>query len=142
VDRAVDVPLAPTEAFELFTREMRRWWPFVGHSCSDSAQAQVVFEPWVGGAVTEHGPDGSTYPWGTLTAWDPPRGFAMLWHPGLPTDQATQLEVRFTPSASGCRVRVIHGGWEARGADAPDKRDQYDHGWPVVLARLAAAAAQ
>jgi hypothetical protein len=97
---------------------MRRWWPFVGHSCSDAAGAEVVFEPRVGGAVTEHAPDGRTYPWGTLTAWDPPHGFAMHWHPGPPADQATQLEVRFAPLTSGCRVRVIHGGWEARGASA------------------------
>lgn len=141
VDRWVDVALAPEQAFELFTRQMRRWWPFVGHSCSDTAGADVVFEPRVGGRVTEHAPDGATFLWGHLTEWDPPHGFAMRWHPGLPAEVATRLVVRFEPQGGGSRVRVRHDGWEARGAQSAEKRDQYDHGWPHTLAAFAALAA-
>jgi hypothetical protein len=36
----------------------------------------------------------------------------------------------------------VHGGWEARGSLAAKKRDQYDQGWPVVLAAYTAVAAQ
>lgn len=141
VDRWVDVTLAPEQAFDLFTRQMRRWWPFAGHSCSDAAGADVLFEPRVGGAVTEHAPDGARFVWGRLTEWDPPHGFAMRWHPGLPPEVATRLAVRFEPHAGGCRVRVRHDGWEARGAEAAATRDQYDGGWPHVLAALVAYGA-
>lgn len=142
VDRAVTVRLAPTEAFDLFTRDMRIWWPFVGHSCSDAAAQDVRFEPGVGGEVVEHSRTGERFRWGRLTEWDPPHGFAMSWHPGLPEREATRLRVSFTPRDGGTEVRVIHDGWEARGAQAQSKRDQYDGGWPATLAAFSAEAAR
>jgi uncharacterized protein YndB with AHSA1/START domain len=140
VDRRVTVPLAPDDAFALFTRGMRAWWPFEGHSCSGQAGGDVQFEPWLGGAVTEVGRDGSRHAWGTLSEWNPPHGFAMSWHPGLPTEVATQLRLSFTPTAAGTEVRVLHSGWEARGEQAAEKRDQYNSGWPLTLQAFANAA--
>jgi uncharacterized protein YndB with AHSA1/START domain len=141
VDRSVVVRLAPADAFDLFTREMHIWWPFVGHSCSDADAQDVHFEPRVGGVVIERARGGRQFVWGTLAEWDPPRGFAMSWHPGLPVDEATRLRVSFTARDGGTEVRVLHEGWEARGADAAAKRDQYDGGWPITLAAFAAVAA-
>jgi hypothetical protein len=142
VDRSVIVRLSAAEAFDLFTREMRLWWPFVGHSCSDADGQDVSFEPRVGGVVVEHASGGERHVWGTLSEWDPPRAFAMSWHPGLPVGEATRLRVSFTPRDGGVEVRVLHDGWEARGAQAAAKRDQYDGGWPTTLAAFAAAAAR
>lgn len=142
VDRRVTIGLPPEAAFELFTRGMRTWWPFAGHSCADEEAEDVHFEPRIGGAVTELAKDGRRYTWGTLEAWDPPRGFAMRWHPGLPAEVATRLAVSFTAVVGGTEVRVLHDGWAARGADAAAKHDQYDHGWPVTLAALARRAAE
>jgi hypothetical protein len=141
VVRSVTVGLAPEEAFELFTGRMRLWWPFVGHSCGDEDALDVQFEPRVGGAVTEVGRSGARHLWGTLTEWQPPHAFAMTWHPGLPTDAATRLRVSFSARAGGTEVQVQHEGWEARGADAKAKRDQYDGGWPRTLQAFAHAAA-
>jgi hypothetical protein len=141
VDRVVTVRLAPPEAFSLFTEHMRDWWPFVGHSCSDEAAEDVIFEGRVGGSVTERAGDGQRYLWGTLTEWNPPDAFAMRWHPGLPTVAATRLRVCFTACSEGTQVRVVHDGWEARGAQAHIKRDQYDSGWPHTLAAFERAAA-
>lgn len=140
VDQRVQVRLSPDEAFALFTREMGAWWPFDGHSCSGEAGLEVQFEPRVGGEVTEVSRDGNRFTWGLLSEWNPPHVFAMSWHPGLPTDVATQLRVSFTATALGTEVRVLHGGWEARGAQAAEKRDQYNGGWPATLQAYGRAA--
>ena len=92
VEHRVQVALAPAEAFDLFTRQIARWWPFAGHSCFDAEARDVQFEPRVGGAVTELARDGRRMPWGTLTAWSPPGGFAMRWFPGLDESLAIDVE--------------------------------------------------
>lgn len=143
IEHRVQVTLSPADAFDLFTRQMARWWPFAGHSCFDDQGLDVQFEPRVGGAVTEVARDGRRMGWGTLTRWEPPDGFAMRWHPGLDAAQATLLQVRFIAAeAGGTVVHVHHSGWEARGDEAASKRDAYDGGWPVTLAAYRAFAAQ
>jgi hypothetical protein len=142
VEHAVTVTLAPAQAFALFTQRMDAWWPLASHSCGGAQAERVLFDGWVGGAVTEITRSGERHPWGTLTEWDPPRAFAMSWHPGLEAVDATRLRVTFAAVDSGTEVRVVHGGWEARGSLAAKKRDQYDQGWPVVLAAYTAVAAQ
>jgi hypothetical protein len=140
VQRSVLVPLAPEQAFALFTQEMRLWWPFAGHSCGGEAGGDVQFEPRVGGAVTEIAKTGERWAWGELTEWNPPHGFAMHWRPGLPESEATLLRVSFTACGGGTEVAIWHGGWEARGAAAAEKRDQYDGGWPHTLLAFAREA--
>lgn len=139
VRHSVVVKLAPAQAFELFTQGIGRWWPFVGHSCSDAKGADVLFEPRVGGCVTEVAPDGTRHPWGELTEWAPPAGFAMVWHPAQPSENATQLSVRFVAVAGGCEVTVEHGGFERRG---PEARRSYDEGWPLVLSHYTKEASR
>jgi hypothetical protein len=138
VRQRVVVALAPDDAFELFTRGVARWWPFGGHSCSGEAALDVVFEPRVGGAVTEIASGGAKHPWGRLTAWSPPDHFRMTWHPGQDPAAATVLSVRFAAVDGGCEVAIEHGGWEARGDRADEARAGYDEGWAFVLGRFAA----
>ena len=141
VEHSVQVALTPSEAFELFTRQMARWWPFRGHSCWGEEAAEVLFEPRVGGAVTELARDGRRMAWGTITEWSPPGGFAMRWFPGLDEAQATLLRVRFVAAGVGrTEVSIHHSGWEARGDEAQGKREGYGEGWPAVLARYQACA--
>jgi len=137
----VRVALAPAEAFDLFTREIARWWPFRGHSAFGEEAVDLQIDGRVGGEVTEVARDGSTCAWGTVTAWTPPTAFAMRWRPGLPEAQATLLQVRFQAMDGGTEVSVDHSGWEVRGEQAAEKRDQYDGGWPATLAAFAQAAA-
>lgn len=139
VRHAVVVPLAPADAFELFTRGIGRWWPFAGHSCSGEAGADVEFEPREGGAVTEVARDGTRHPWGVLTAWQPPHAFTMQWHPAQPVERATVLAVRFTPVDGGCEVAIEHAGFERRG---PEVRHQYHEGWALVLGAYAQEASR
>ncbi len=141
IQRQVRVALPPQQAFELFTRQMARWWPFRGHSCFDDEALDVVFEERIGGTVTERSRSGAQMSWGTLVEWAPPHAFAMHWHPGLPSAEATILRVSFAAAADGgTEVGVHHSGWQARGAAAAEKRDQYDGGWPATLAAFAAFA--
>ncbi len=140
VRHRVQVRLAPTAAFDLFTRQMARWWPFRGHSCFGDEAADVTFEPRVGGAVTEIARSGERMAWGTITDWAPPEGFEMRWCPALEAAEATTLRVRFLAVEGGTDVSIEHGGWEARGAAAAEKRDQYDGGWPATLAAFRACA--
>jgi uncharacterized protein YndB with AHSA1/START domain len=141
VDHTVNVPLTPSEAFELFTGQMLRWWPLSSHSCSGASAKQLAVEPRVGGRLTEHAADGTVHLWGTVLEWDPPRGLAMTWHPGVPEAEATRVRVQFMGNGPFTDVRIVHDGWEARGADAAAKRGQYETGWPLVLARYAESAA-
>ena len=140
VKHRIVVPLAPADAFELFTADIARWWPFRSHSCAGDDALDVLFEPVVGGAVTEVARDGSRHAWGRLTAWAPPDHFAMTWHPAQPSEFATALAVRFAAVAEGCEVVIEHGGWAARGDDAGPVRDGYDKGWALVLGCLVDAA--
>lgn len=143
VEQRVHVPLAPADAFDLFTRRIASWWPLRGHSCFDDEAQDVQFEPRVGGAVTEVARDGRRAAWGTVTAWTPPHGFTMRWFPGLDESQATRLQVRFTAlEGGGTEVCVHHDGWEARGDQARSKRDGYGTGWAAVLAVFAQRAAR
>lgn len=142
VEQRVRVALAPPDAFDLFTRGIARWWPFAGHSCFDSQAQDVLFEPREGGTVIEVARDGRRMPWGIVTAWTPPAGFAMRWFPGLDAAQATLLRVSFAAlPGGGTEVQVHHSGWEARGAEAAPKRDGYAHGWVAVLGHYAQCAA-
>ena len=142
VRHELQVALPPEQAFALFTRGISRWWPFDGHSCSGDQALGVEFEERVGGAVTEIARDGSRFPWGTVTAWEPPGFFEMTWHPAHDAVQATCLSVRFLATGGGCRVALCHDGWAARGAEAEAVRDGYQQGWALVLGLFAAAAAQ
>jgi uncharacterized protein YndB with AHSA1/START domain len=141
IEKSVTVRLSPDAAFELFTDGLRRWWPRATHSVLGGADAALVFGKAVGDAVVEIGSDGRRHPWGTIVEWDPPRGFAMSWHPGRPSDEATRLRVCFVAVAEGTRVRLRHDGWGAR-ADAAAARDRYERGWDAPLAAFAAQAPQ
>jgi uncharacterized protein YndB with AHSA1/START domain len=141
VIKSLVVALDPPSAFELFTTGLARWWPLATHSCAGAAARDVTIEPRVGGRVVEHADDGSTAPWGTVLAWEPPHRFAMTWHPQADPVQATRLEVRFSAAHErGCRVELVHDGWQVRGDAAAAVRERYDGGWVEVLQRYAIAA--
>jgi hypothetical protein len=138
VAKDLRVHLAPAAAFDLFTRQLARWWPLAHYSCGGADATDVEFESRAGGAVFERTRAGGRHVWGTLIDWEPPYRFAMTWHPGVPSAQATRLAVEFVAAEDGgTEVRPLHDGWEAR--DEAVRRG-YDGGWESVLARFVAAA--
>ena len=140
VEKKVHVSLDPADAFDMFTRQLARWRPLAHYSCSGADSLDVQFEARVGGAVVERTRDGARHVWGTVTLWDPSRRFAMTWHPGSPVAEATRLSVEFAAVRDGgTEVRLLHDGWENHTAA---RRDSYDGGWQVVLARFVAVSGE
>jgi uncharacterized protein YndB with AHSA1/START domain len=139
VERAVEVPVPPDRAFEVFTAGIADWWPLATHSVYRLRAASVHVEPGVGGRIVERGEDGATCVWGTVRVWDPGAEIAFSWHPGTPPAEATDVHVRFRPVDGGTRVVLVHTGWDAR-PDGDRARGAYTSGWVPVLDRFAAAA--
>jgi uncharacterized protein YndB with AHSA1/START domain len=123
-------------AFELFTARMGDWWPVRTHSVGGDRATRVALAGQVGGEIVETIADGTTAVWGTVTEWSPPDRVAFTWHPGAPVEEATLVEVSFTPHDDGTLVALVHTGWAAR-PDGARARAGYSEGWELVLAPLA-----
>ena len=141
VVKTITVPGGPGWVFELFTTRIDEWWPKVTHSVGGEDAAVIKVDPGIGGRAYEVTTDGVEHEWGRITAWEPAARIAFTWHPGLPVSQSTHVEITFRTSAEGTEVTLVHDGWEARGADWQEMRDNYDTGWDHVLARIPGSAA-
>ncbi|MGH3458435.1 SRPBCC domain-containing protein [Aeromicrobium sp.] len=136
VRREVEVSTDPYRAFELWTKQIGRWWPMASHSVHGEL-GSVAFD---GSRLIETAPDGTTVIWGTVTTWEPPHRLALTWHPGRDASEATYVEVWFHPAGRGrTRVTLEHTGWEVL-AEPEQIRANYETGWPVVLEPFATAA--
>jgi uncharacterized protein YndB with AHSA1/START domain len=133
--KRVEVRCGPDRAFDLFTRRIAEWWPLTSHSVYGDESADVVLEPGVGGEIVETSRSGATQTWGTVTAWEPGRRLAFSWHPGIPLDESTDVEVRFIPRGAGTLVELEHAGWERR-RESAERRASYEVGWTPVLDRF------
>ncbi|MEO0485675.1 MAG: metalloregulator ArsR/SmtB family transcription factor [Pseudomonadota bacterium] len=134
--KTLTVPLDPQHAFELFASDLPSWWPVATHSISAETQdtpKEVVVEPRVGGKIRETKRDGSIHDWATITAWEPGARLALNWYVGRSESEATFIDVRFEAQDNGTRVTLIHDGWAALGAPAPQIRGGYYTGWDMVL---------
>jgi uncharacterized protein YciI len=127
----------PATAFDVFTARLGRWWPLAELSVYGDGAA-VSF---AGGQIIESAADGRAAVWGTVTRWEPPDAVAFTWHPGQPAEHASHVEVTFAAAAGQTLVTVEHAGWEVF-ADPAAAREEYDHGWPMVLDRYGDAVAE
>ena len=134
--KTVHVPGEPGLVFELFTARMGEWWPLDTHSVGGEEAVDARVDPGVGGRVYEVTRDGAEHEWGRVTTWEPAARLAFSWYPGLPSSQATHVEITFRHTVEGTEVTLVHDGWEARGADWEPMRDSYDSGWDHVLGRV------
>lgn len=133
VTTSVVVEAPVDRAWEVFTQDLRTWWPMKDYSVAGEG-SQAFVEGRLGGRFYERTAGGEEAEWGVLTAWEPPERIAFTWHPGTPVDQATEVEVRFTPEgADRTRVDLEHRGWEKLADNAQGMRDAYDQGWSAVL---------
>ena len=138
--KSVVVECPVEHAFRVFTERIGDWWPVGSHSIFDEKRAAIVFEGSVGGRVYEVSAEGEEGPWGTVTAWDPPHGFAMTWHPGRGEETAQALDIRFSPEGTATRVELVHTGWERLGDRMAEVEGRYEEGWDLVLGRFVDAA--
>jgi uncharacterized protein YndB with AHSA1/START domain len=139
VRKSITVPLPPSEAFDLFTDGIDGWWPkdthSIGAGTGNGDKSAVTIEPHEGGAISETLPDGSTATWGKVTEWQPGSRFSATWHVGRPEEEATFIDVTFSPSDAGTRVDLTHSGWEVLGDQAVEMCANYNNGWDHVLGR-------
>lgn len=135
----VDVACRPEHAFSTWTERFGRWWPRT-HTVSGDPEA-IVLEPFVGGRMYERSPDGREIDWGEVTAWEPPRRLAYLWHIRRDRAHATDVEITFVDRGDGTtRVEIVHSGWERLGTEGPTWRDANRGGWAGLLPAFLAAA--
>jgi uncharacterized protein YndB with AHSA1/START domain len=128
-------------AFATWTARATAWWP-PDHTVSTETNLDVVFEPRVGGRIFERTASGIEIEWGEITAWEPPRRIAYLWHIATDRSDATDVEIVFSQLADlTTRVDIEHRGWERLGAKGRPWRDANRAGWDGVLPAYMAACA-
>jgi len=138
--KSVTVSCSVEHAFEVFTGRIGSWWPLGQYSIGQKQARDCAIEPRVGGEIYEVDERGERSPWGRVLAWDPPRRFAMTWHPGREADTAQEVEVRFADTPEGTRVELEHRGWAVLGDKARETREGYDSGWAHVFGECFTAA--
>ena len=141
---------APVQrAFEVFTQEMKSWWP-EDHHLIEGEIGEMVFERHAGGRIYDRTADGRECTWARVLAYEPPDRVVFTWDIspawGIETEleRTSEVEVRFIAEADA-RTRVDlehrnlerHGeGWEGMygAVSSPG-------GWPKTLAAYAGALA-
>jgi uncharacterized protein YndB with AHSA1/START domain len=126
-------------AFAVFTQRIGAWWPVGSHSVHGEGGTVAFDRLEVGGRIVESMAGADDAVWGTITRWEPDAVVGFTWHPGHGAERASQVTVSFEDQDGKTLVRLEHTGWEVFGDQAQGARDEYDHGWPVVLDRYAAA---
>ena len=140
----VDAPIE--RAFTVFTNRFGDFKP-PEHNLLGAPIAETVFEPRVGGGITDRATDGSECRWARILAYEPPHRVVFSWDIGpqwqieTNPELTSEVEVRFV-SEGPERTRVElehrnldrHGpGWQSLGEGVDN-----DQGWPLYLARYAA----
>lgn len=136
VIKTIDVACSPQKAFDVFTRDIGKWWPRDRNSVSamDGHVARsVTLGLHEGGEIIEIGYDGTRHRWGTVKVFEPGERLTLAWHINLPETQATTVEVTFSGNETGTRVELSHWGWEAFGDRADAMRQGYESGWVSVF---------
>ncbi len=121
---AVRVAAARDVTFDLFTREIDRWWrrgPKFRHA--GSHVGDITLEPRIGGRVFERWREGDRvheFDLGEVLVWQPCERLVFSWRNATfaPLER-TEVEVTFTDAGGGTLVTVRHRGWEALRDDHP-----------------------
>lgn len=138
IRKSLTVPLRPDAAFRLFTEGFGDWWPGATHSVSAAEgqkPRQINVTPKEGGHITEVKADGEPARWATITAYEPGARLAFDWYVGRSEEDATQVEVTFTPVDTGTRVDLTHDGFGR--LDAVVALGEYTQAWTLVLGHYA-----
>ena len=146
VRRQVVVPVPVDQAFATFTERFGDFKP-AEHNLLGVPIATTVFDPRVGGHITDRGVDGSECRWARVLAYDPPVRVVFSWDISpqwqVETDPGatSEVEVRFTAETPhSTLVTLEHRHLDRHGAGWHGVRDGVadDAGWPLYLDRYAA----
>ncbi|GAA4746295.1 SRPBCC family protein [Modestobacter marinus] len=142
VRRQIVVQAPIDRAFATFTERFGDFKP-PEHNLLGVPIAETVFDPVVGGHITDRGVDGSECRWARVLAFDPPDRVVFSWDISpqwqVETDpeRTSEVEIRFLAEGpERTRVELEHrrldrhgDGWEAVRDGVAD-----DAGWPLYLA--------
>lgn len=139
IELSFDVRAPADHAFAVWTRDLGRWWP-IDHTATGEDGLTITLEPRVGGRIFERTRDGRESDWGEIVVWEPPRRFVYRWFLRRTAAEATEVEIRFVPTAGDAtRVEIEHRGWERLGSEGPSWRDRNRGGWDSLLPHFIAA---
>jgi uncharacterized protein YndB with AHSA1/START domain len=134
---SVEVNCDPQKAFDVFTKEIGRWWKRGTYYWIDKERGQEYrFEPRVGGRLVEvYDLDtGEGAELGRVRTWEPGSLLEFTWRtPDWPEGVTTLVSVRFAASVTGTVVTVEHSGWDAVGPDGAAMASDYSGGWGELL---------
>ena len=137
--KTIEVPCGQEKAFKIFVHEMGTWWPLDKRSMSMKSgkpAKSLRIEPKQGGKIVEIGHDDTEHLWGTIKSYDPYDSITLDFHMGLPAENASLVEVRFTAlQQDRTRVELTQSNWEAFGDMAEMLRGFYGSGWVVIFER-------
>jgi len=145
VRKTVQVRAPIAHAFDVFTSGLTRWWPHT-HGVGGKPIKTVLMEPKLGGRWLEIAEDGTQTPVATITLWEPPHRFVMLWQINAQwkPDAAMRSAVDvcfFAEAPEVTRVELLHHRFETMGTEAgASMRKDVDGGWPGLLQRFVAEA--
>ncbi|WP_257166681.1 SRPBCC family protein [Bradyrhizobium sp. SRS-191] len=145
VEKQVRVRAPIDHAFTVFTSGLTQWWPHT-HGVGGKPIAKVLLEPQLGGRWLEIAEDGTQTVVATITRWEPPQRFVMLWQVDAQwkPDAAMRSEVDvrfFAEGKDATRVELVHHKFETMGAEGgASMRRDVDGGWPGLLQRFVAEA--
>jgi uncharacterized protein YndB with AHSA1/START domain len=137
---AFEVDCPPAHAFDVWTRQISRWWP-ADHTATGVPGSRVVLEGRPGGRIFERTPAGEEVDWGEVSAWEPPDRLVYWWHLRRDRADATEVEIAFRPRAGGTLVEIEHRGWDSLGAAGPDWRARNQGGWAGLIPHYLSATA-
>jgi len=144
--RQVVVPAPIDRAFRYFTERLGDFKP-PEHNLLGATSVETIFEPRVGGHITDRAPDGSECRWARILAFEPPDRLVFSWDISprwsLETDPArsSEVEVRFVAeSDERTRVELEHRHLDRHGSGWEGVHDGVagDEGWSLYLERYAA----
>ena len=139
----VNVPVR--RAFDLFTTKFDAIKPRE-HNLLPVEIAETVFDPYVGGHISDIGVDGSRCQWARVVVFEPPSRVVFTWDisPSWQIEhdlsKCSEVEVRFiAESGERTRVELEHRHLERHGEAWRSVVDGVDGeaGWPLYLARYA-----
>lgn len=135
--RTIEVPCGQKKAFNVFA-DMPTWWPLTKRSMSlknfGKPAKALRIDAKKGGQIVEICPDDSELLWGTITTYQPYDLFRMDFHMGMPPQNASVVEVRFTPlDGERTRVELTQSNWEAFGDLAEMMRGGYGSSWGLLF---------
>ena len=128
------------QVFHTWTDNFAQWWP-TSHTVSGEHDAQVVFEPQLGGKIYERTAAGVVHERGEITLWDPPHRLGYVWYLRRDRANATEVEITFRRQDASTQVEIEHRGWDRLGAGGPALREANKAGWGGLLPHFIEACA-